>query len=87
MAAMPAPMSLDLRRIVAAVEGGSSVREAARRFAVSSSAAIKLMQRVRATAPARALFDRDDERPVLDLAVGRGVVRGNQVGCQLRPVA
>jgi transposase len=54
---MPAPMSLDLReRIVAAVEGGSSIRAAARRFAVSPSAAIKLMQRVRATgsaAPAR----------------------------------
>jgi putative transposase len=54
---MPAPMSLDLRlRIVRAVEGGSSIREAARRFAVSPSAAIKLMQRMRATgsaAPAR----------------------------------
>jgi transposase len=54
---MPAPMSLDLRlRIVGAVERGSSIREAARRFAVSPSAAIKLMQRVRATgsaAPAR----------------------------------
>jgi transposase len=54
---MPAPMSMDLRqRIVRAVERGSSIREAARRFAVSPSAAIKLMQRVRATgsaAPAR----------------------------------
>src|SRR5919106_6667762 len=54
---MPAPMSLDLReRIVRAVERGSSIREAARRFAVSPSAAIKLMQRVRMTgsaAPAR----------------------------------
>jgi len=39
-----------------AVEQGSSIRGAARRFAVSPSAAIKLMQRVRATgspAPAR----------------------------------
>ena len=48
---------MDLRlRIVRAVEGGSSIRAAARRFAVSPSAAIKLMQRVRATgsaAPAR----------------------------------
>jgi transposase len=55
--AMPAPISMDLReRIVRAVEGGSSIRAAARRFAVSPSAAIKLMQRVRATgsaAPAR----------------------------------
>jgi transposase len=47
---MPAPMSLDLRlRIVRAVERGSSIRGAARRFAVSPSAAIKLIQRVRAT--------------------------------------
>jgi transposase len=57
MGVMPAPMSMDLRlRIVRAVERGSSIREAARRFAVSPSAAIKLMQRVRATgspAPAR----------------------------------
>ena len=54
---MPAPISLDLRmRIVGAVGSGSSIRQAARRFAVSPSAAIKLMQRVRATgsaAPAR----------------------------------
>jgi transposase len=54
---MPAPISNDLReRIVRAVESGSSMREAARRFAVSPSTAIKLMRRVRATgsaAPAR----------------------------------
>jgi transposase len=54
---MPAPISLDLRlRIVRAVELGSTIRAAARRFAVSPSAAIKLMQRVRTTgsaAPAR----------------------------------
>ena len=50
---MPAPMSLDLRlRIVRAVERGSSIRQAARRFAVSPSAAIKLMQRVRTTGSA-----------------------------------
>ena len=43
---MPAPMSLDLRlRIVRAVERGSSIRGAARRFAVSPSMAIMLMQR------------------------------------------
>jgi putative transposase len=50
-------MSMDLRlRIVRAVERGSSIRAAARRFAVSPSAAVKLMQRVRttgSTAPAR----------------------------------
>jgi transposase len=48
-------MDLQLR-IVRAVEGGSSIRAAAQRFAVSPSAAIKLMRRVRATgsaAPAR----------------------------------
>ena len=57
---------MDLRlRIVRAVERGSSIREAARRFAVSPSAAIKLMQRVRGTgsaAPAR--YD-GHRRPVL----------------------
>src|SRR3954452_8797515 len=54
---MTAPLSQDLRgRIVRAVEGGSTMRQAARRFAVSASAAIKLMQRVRQTgslAPAK----------------------------------
>ena len=45
---MTAPLSQDLReRIVHAVEGGSTMRQAARRFAVSASAAVKLMQRVR----------------------------------------
>jgi transposase len=47
---MAAPLSEDLRkRIVAAVTGGSSIRPAAARFAVSPSAAIKLLQRVRRT--------------------------------------
>ena len=54
---MAAPLSQDLRcRLMQAVEAGSSAREAARRFAVSESAAIKLVRRVRATgstAPAR----------------------------------
>jgi putative transposase len=54
---MPAPISMDLRRrIVRAVERGSSIRAAARRFAVSPSAAIKLVQKVHETgsvAPAR----------------------------------
>ncbi len=54
---MTAPLSADLRqRLVRAMEAGSSAREAARRFEVSASAAIKLMQRVRETgsaAPAR----------------------------------
>lgn len=47
---MPAPLSLDLReRVVEAVENGSSIRQAARRFSVSPSAAIKLLQRFEAT--------------------------------------
>jgi putative transposase len=54
---MTAPMSQDLRRrIVRAVAQGSSARQAAERFAVSPSAAVKLMQRVRqtgSTAPAQ----------------------------------
>lgn len=54
---MAAPLSQDLRcRLVRAVEQGRSAREAARRFAVSESAAIKLVRRVRetgSTAPAR----------------------------------
>jgi transposase len=47
---MTAPLSADLReRVVRAVESGSSARAAARRFAVSASAAAKLLRRVRAT--------------------------------------
>src|ERR1700760_2647396 len=47
---MVAPLSQDLRRrLVRTVEGGSSAREAAARFAVSASAAIKLVRRVRET--------------------------------------
>ena len=54
---MAAPLSQDLRRrLVQAVEAGSSARAAARRFAVSEGAAIKLVRRVRdtgSTAPGR----------------------------------
>ena len=54
---MTAPLSRDLReRIVRAIAEGSSMRQAAERFAVSPSAAVKLMQRVRrtgSTAPAK----------------------------------
>lgn len=61
---MPAPISMDLRRpIIATVEDGSSVREAARRFAVAPSTAIKLMQRVRATGSA--VPGRNGHRPQL----------------------
>ena len=47
---MAAPLSQDLRRrLIQAVAAGSSAREAARRFAVSESGAIKLVRRVRET--------------------------------------
>jgi putative transposase len=47
---MAKPLDNDLRaRVVAAVEGGMSCRAAAARFDISESAAIKLMQRYRAT--------------------------------------
>lgn len=50
---MARPLSMDLReRIVAAVEGGESRHLAARRFAVSPSCVIKLMQRWRETGSA-----------------------------------
>ena len=64
---MPAPRSMDLRlRIVRAVERGSSIRGAARRFAVSPSAAIKLMQRVRATGSAAPDRYGGHRRPLLE---------------------
>jgi transposase len=64
---MPAPISMDLRlRIVRAVERGSSIGAAARRFAVSPSAAIKLMQRVRATGSAAPERYGGHRRPVLE---------------------
>ncbi len=64
---MTAPLSRDLReRIARAVWDGSSIRQAAERFQVSPSAAIKLMHRVRqtgSTAPAKIGGYR---RPVLE---------------------
>ncbi len=64
---MPAPLSMDLRqRIVEAVRQGSSIRAAARRFAVSPSAAIKLMQRVEETgSPAPDRYG-GHRRPILE---------------------
>jgi transposase len=47
---MARPLSMDLRRrIAAAVEGGESRNATAERFAVSASAVIKLMQRFQTT--------------------------------------
>src|SRR5918997_4182849 len=64
---MPAPLSSDLReRIVRAVANGSSIRQAASRFEVSPSAAVKLMRRVRESgSPAPARFG-GHRRPILD---------------------
>ena len=85
---MTAPLSQDLReRIVHAVEGGSTMRQAARRFAVSASAAIKLMQRVRqtgSTAPAKIGGHR---RPILEPHADtlRAIV-SSQAGITLREI-
>ena len=64
---MTAPLSQDLRRrIVVAVEGGSSVRKAAARYSVSISAAIKLMRRVRATGSLAPAQIGGYRRPILE---------------------
>jgi len=85
---MTAPLSQDLRqRIVCAVERGSSMRQAAGRFAVSASAAIKLMQRVRqtgSTAPAKIGGSRRPllERPADDLRA----IASSKAGITLREI-
>src|SRR5918911_112641 len=85
---MTAPLSQDLReRIVQAVEDGSTIRKAGRRFAVSASAAIKLMQRVRqtgSTAPAKIGGHR---RPILEPHADtlRAIV-SSQAGITLREI-
>ena len=64
---MPAPLSEDLReRIVRAVEKGSSIRQAALRFEVSPSAAVKLMWRVRESGSAAPARFGGHRRPILD---------------------
>ena len=65
--AMTAPLSRDLRdRIVRAVAQGSSIRKAAKRFAVSPSEAIKLMQRVHSTGSTRPAKIGGYRRPLLE---------------------
>src|SRR3954454_9798511 len=64
---MTAPLSQDLRqRIVTAVERGSSIRKAAGRYSVSTSAAIKLMRRVRATGSVKPARIGGYRRPILE---------------------
>jgi transposase len=65
--AMTAPLSRDLReRIVCAVAQGSSIRQAAKQFAVSPAAAIKLLQRVRRTGSTRPAKIGGYRRPLLE---------------------
>jgi putative transposase len=64
---MAAPLSQDLRRrIVRAVEEGSSARAAAVRFEVSVSAAIKLVRRVRETGSTEPAKIGGYRKPLLD---------------------
>ena len=85
---MTAPLSQDLReRIVHAVEDGSTMRQAGRRFAVSASAAIKLMERVRQTgSPAPAKIG-GHRRPILEPHADtlRAIV-SSQAGITLREI-
>ena len=85
---MTAPLSQDLReRIVHAVEDGSTMRQAGHRFAVSASAAIKLMERVRQTgSPAPAKIG-GHRRPILEPHADtlRAIV-SSQAGITLREI-
>src|SRR4029453_15023224 len=64
---MTTPLSQDLRRrIVRAVEKGSSIRQAAARYEVSPSAAVKLMRRLRETGSTKPDRVGGHRRPVLE---------------------
>ena len=64
---MTTPLSQDLRRrIVRAVEKGSSIRQAAARYEVSPSAAVKLMRRLRQTGSVIPERIGGHRRPVLE---------------------
>ena len=85
-----APLSQDLRqRLVGAVEDGSSARQAAARFAVSASAAIKLVRRVRetgSTEPGKIGGHRkpllaDHEDVLRELAATRKGITLAEIGC------
>jgi putative transposase len=66
-AIMTAPLSPDLRRrIVRVVEDGGSIRQAAARFDVSPSAAIKLLARVRQTGSIAPAQIGGQRRPILE---------------------
>jgi putative transposase len=78
---MTTPLSQDLRRrIVRAGETGHSIRQAAARYAVSPSSAIKRMQRLRQTCSVKPDRIGGHRRPVLEphqdlLLPGRRQVR------------
>ena len=85
---MTAPLSQDLRqRIVRAVDAGSSIRQAAKRFDVSASAAIKLMRRVRETGSTEPAKIGGYRRPLLEkhTDVLRSLVAG-KAGITLREI-
>jgi putative transposase len=85
---MTAPLSQDLRqRIVPAVDAGRSIRQAAKRFDVSASAAIKLMRRVHQTGSTEPARIGGDRRPLLETHsdVLRAIVTG-KVGITLREI-
>jgi transposase len=64
---MTTPLSQDLRRrIVRAVEKGSSIHQAAARYEVSPSAAVKLMRRLRETGSTKPDGVGGHLRPVLE---------------------
>jgi transposase len=64
---MTAPLSPDLRwQIVRAVAKGSSIRQAAARYEVSPSAAVKLMRRLRETDSVTPERIGGHRRPVLE---------------------
>jgi transposase len=68
---MTAPLSQDLRlRIRRAVDAGSSIRRAAKRFDVSPSAAVKLMRRVRQTGSTKPAQIGGHRRPTLEAHAG-----------------
>jgi transposase len=66
--AITTPLSQDLRRrIVSAVEKGSSIRQAAARYEVSPFAAVNLMRRLRETGSVTPERIGGHRRPVLEL--------------------
>jgi len=85
---MTAPLSQDLReRIVRAVEAGGTMRQAARRFAVSASAAIKLMQRVRQTGSLAPAQIGGYRRPLLEKhADALRAIASSKAGITLREI-